>query len=103
MILKKYICYTFFHSKMGFDGLFFARLDYQDEDQRNKTKTMELIWKGSADLGEFSWQYPRSSIYTYIHTYLQIVKAGYLRAFYGIFTTRQTRFVSIGLAAISPL
>jgi lysosomal alpha-mannosidase len=37
---------------MGFDGLFFARLDYQDEDQRNKTKTMELVWKGSANLGE---------------------------------------------------
>ncbi len=51
--LKKYVYVTFFHSKMGFDGLFFARLDYQDEDQRNKTKTMELIWKGSANLGEF--------------------------------------------------
>jgi hypothetical protein len=38
--------------KMGFDGLFFARLDYQDNDQRNNTKTMEMIWKGSANLGE---------------------------------------------------
>ena len=37
--------------KMGFDGLFFARLDYQDEDKRNQTKTMELVWKGSANLG----------------------------------------------------
>ncbi|UJR06766.1 hypothetical protein I4U23_011053 [Adineta vaga] len=42
-------------AQMGFDGLFFARLDYQDEDQRNQTKTMELVWKGSANLGRQSW------------------------------------------------
>jgi lysosomal alpha-mannosidase len=31
---------------MGFDGLFFGRLDYADKDQRLKTKTMEMMWKG---------------------------------------------------------
>jgi lysosomal alpha-mannosidase len=37
---------------MGFDGLFFGRVDYQDYAQRNATKTMEMIWKASADLGQ---------------------------------------------------
>ena len=32
---------------MGFDGLFFGRADYEDIDQRKKTKTMEMMWKGS--------------------------------------------------------
>ncbi len=40
---------------MGFDGLFFGRVDIQDYAERYKTKTMEMIWKGSANLGEESW------------------------------------------------
>ncbi len=40
---------------MGFDGLFFGRVDFQDYAQRNQTKTMEMIWKGSSNLGEQSW------------------------------------------------
>jgi len=40
---------------MGFDGLFFGRVDLQDYAQRNQTKTMEMIWKGSSNLGEQSW------------------------------------------------
>lgn len=36
---------------MGFDGLFFGRADYQDIDRRADTKTMELIWQASANLG----------------------------------------------------
>jgi hypothetical protein len=39
---------------MGFDGLFFARADYQDRQIRNRTKTMEMVWKASANLGELS-------------------------------------------------
>ncbi len=31
---------------MGFDGLFFGRLDYADKDKRLETKTMEMMWKG---------------------------------------------------------
>ncbi|KAK3085809.1 hypothetical protein FSP39_008930 [Pinctada imbricata] len=34
-------------ARMGFDGLFFGRLDYQDKEERMKTKTMEMIWQGS--------------------------------------------------------
>ena len=40
---------------MGFDGLFFGRVDVQDYAERFKTKTMEMVWKGSANLGEDSW------------------------------------------------
>jgi hypothetical protein len=38
---------------MGFDGLFFGRADYEDYRERNRTKTMELLWKASANLGKF--------------------------------------------------
>ena len=37
---------------MGFDGMLFGRADYQDKDQRNRTKSMEMVWKGSANLGK---------------------------------------------------
>jgi lysosomal alpha-mannosidase len=37
-------------AQMGFDGLFFGRNDYNDFDVRNRTKTLEMIWKGSANL-----------------------------------------------------
>ncbi|CAF1592796.1 unnamed protein product, partial [Adineta steineri] len=40
---------------MGFDGLFFGRADYEDIQTRNRTKTREMVWKGSANLGEQSW------------------------------------------------
>jgi len=35
---------------MGFDGLFFGRLDYDDKNKRQDTKTMEMLWRGSDDL-----------------------------------------------------
>jgi len=37
---------------MGFDGLFFGRADYQDRQTRNSTKTLQMVWKASANLGE---------------------------------------------------
>jgi hypothetical protein len=37
---------------MGFDGLFFGRADYRDIQARNMTKTKEMVWKGSANLGK---------------------------------------------------
>jgi lysosomal alpha-mannosidase len=37
---------------MGFDGMFFGRDDYQDHDQRNRTKNMQMVWKASANLGK---------------------------------------------------
>jgi hypothetical protein len=38
---------------MSFDGLFFGLADYQNIAQRNATKTMEMIWKGSANLSVY--------------------------------------------------
>jgi hypothetical protein len=39
---------------MGFDGLFFGRADYQDLNTRHGAKTMEMVWKASANLGQLS-------------------------------------------------
>ncbi|ALC39282.1 CG9463 [Drosophila busckii] len=39
-------------AQMGFDGMFFGRLDYQDKDERLMTKKAEMIWHGSANLAE---------------------------------------------------
>jgi hypothetical protein len=39
-------------ARMGFDGLLFGRLDYQDKLNRLQTKTAEMVWKGSASLGK---------------------------------------------------
>lgn len=39
-------------AQMGYDGMFFARLDWQDKSHRMNTKTPEMIWHGSANLGE---------------------------------------------------
>lgn len=38
-------------AQLGFDGMFFGRLDYQDKNKRLRDKTMEFIWKGSSNLG----------------------------------------------------
>jgi lysosomal alpha-mannosidase len=39
-------------SRMGYDGLFFARLDYQDKNERLRQKTTEIVWEGSPNLGK---------------------------------------------------
>ncbi|XP_060644902.1 lysosomal alpha-mannosidase isoform X1 [Drosophila nasuta] len=39
-------------AQMGFDGMFFGRLDYQDKDERLMTQNAEMIWHGSENLGE---------------------------------------------------
>ncbi|KAL2629535.1 hypothetical protein R1flu_014221 [Riccia fluitans] len=38
-------------AEVGFDAVFFGRADYQDKLQRQKTRTMEFIWRGSKSLG----------------------------------------------------
>ena len=40
---------------MGFDGLFFGRLDYADKNKRKFEKTMEMVWKASQSLYQSSW------------------------------------------------
>lgn len=39
---------------MGFDALFFARIHYADRTQRLSSKSMQMIWDGSDDLGDKS-------------------------------------------------
>jgi hypothetical protein len=38
-------------AQMGFDALFFGRLDYQDKLHRMETGTAELVWQASENLG----------------------------------------------------
>ena len=38
-------------AQLGFDGMFFGRLDYQDKNTRIAERNMEFIWKGSPNLG----------------------------------------------------
>ena len=33
-------------------AFFFSRIDYQDYALRNKTKEMEIVWRGSYSLGQ---------------------------------------------------
>ena len=37
--------------ELGFDGLFFARSDYQDHQNRETKQAMEVIWRASESLG----------------------------------------------------
>ncbi|CAI8011181.1 Lysosomal alpha-mannosidase [Geodia barretti] len=39
------------HSQLGMDGFFFARIDYDDKNQRLSDKTMEMVWQSSQSLG----------------------------------------------------
>ena len=36
---------------LGFNGLFFCRLDYRDKERRIEEQEMELVWQTSPDLG----------------------------------------------------
>ena len=38
-------------TQMGYDGIFFGRIDYQDKVNRMASKTPEMIWKSSNNLG----------------------------------------------------
>ncbi|KAI5341484.1 hypothetical protein L3X38_020758 [Prunus dulcis] len=41
-------------AELGFDSLFFARIDYQDRASRLRDKTLEVIWQGSKSLASSS-------------------------------------------------
>uniref|UniRef100_A0A1J3E3E5 Alpha-mannosidase n=1 Tax=Noccaea caerulescens TaxID=107243 RepID=A0A1J3E3E5_NOCCA len=41
-------------AELGFDSLFFARIDYQDRAKRLSEKTLEVVWQGSKSLGSSS-------------------------------------------------
>lgn len=37
--------------QVGFDALYFSRIDYQDRQRRKDTKSLEVVWRGSKTLG----------------------------------------------------
>eukprot|EP01041_Mallomonas_annulata_P000682 gene682-1305_t len=39
-------------AEVGFDGLFFGRIDYQDRQKRLASKDMEMVWRGSESMSE---------------------------------------------------
>ena len=41
-------------AQMSFDGFFFGRIDYADKNLRLEEKRMELVWRGSRNLGQAS-------------------------------------------------
>jgi len=41
-------------AQMSFDGFFFGRIDYADKNLRLEQKRMELVWRGSRNLGQAS-------------------------------------------------
>ncbi|GAB4848626.1 hypothetical protein Ancab_003333 [Ancistrocladus abbreviatus] len=41
-------------AELGFDSLYFARIDYQDRAKRKDQKTLEVVWRGSKSLGSTS-------------------------------------------------
>lgn len=45
---------------MGFDAFFFARIDYQDYELRNRTRRLEMVWRPSRSLGA------QSDIFTHV-------------------------------------
>ena len=49
-------------AQMGYDGLFFGRLDYADKKKRMADKTMEMLWQGSSSLGKFLSSYAEPEI-----------------------------------------
>ncbi|XXG47127.1 hypothetical protein AAC387_Pa02g1821 [Persea americana] len=41
-------------AEVGFDSLFYGRIDYQDREKRKDDKTLEVVWQGSNTLGSSS-------------------------------------------------
>uniref|UniRef100_A0A8V5H1Z0 Lysosomal alpha-mannosidase n=1 Tax=Melopsittacus undulatus TaxID=13146 RepID=A0A8V5H1Z0_MELUD len=37
-------------AQLGYDGLFLGRIDHQDKAQREQSRNMEMIWRGSGNL-----------------------------------------------------
>jgi hypothetical protein len=58
-MVKDFICMF----QMGFDGLFFGRADHNDIQQRRMTKTQEMVWKSSVNLGEWWTRWMESNLF----------------------------------------
>lgn len=63
-------------ARMGYDGLFFSRLDYQDKANRLNmaNRSPEMVWKASQNLGEhFCYEIISTTLITKEH-FLQITQ-----------------------------
>ncbi|KAH3861295.1 hypothetical protein DPMN_024221 [Dreissena polymorpha] len=60
-ILSRAHCFQF-----GFDGMFVGRIDYQDKQKREATKTLEMVWKTSDSLGATDFTYELCSVKTWL-------------------------------------
>ncbi|EEF51696.1 probable alpha-mannosidase At5g13980 [Ricinus communis] len=51
-------------AEVGFDSIFFARIDYQDRSKRKDEKSLEVVWRGSKSLGSsaqiFAGAFPKN-------------------------------------------
>ncbi|KAJ7971780.1 Alpha-mannosidase [Quillaja saponaria] len=51
-------------AEVGFDSLFFGRIDYQDRAKRKREKSLEVVWRGSKSLGSsaqiFAGSFPKN-------------------------------------------
>ncbi|XP_044502294.1 probable alpha-mannosidase At5g13980 [Mangifera indica] len=51
-------------AEVGFDSLFFGRIDYQDRTKRKNEKSLELVWQGSKNYGSsaqiFAGAFPKN-------------------------------------------
>ncbi|MED6211149.1 hypothetical protein PIB30_070832 [Stylosanthes scabra] len=51
-------------AQVGFDSLFFARIDYQDREKRKDEKSLEVVWQASKSFGSseqiFSGAFPKN-------------------------------------------
>lgn len=50
--MKLSVCvHVFWSLQLGFDSLYFGRIDYQDRAKRKDEKSLEVVWRGSKSLG----------------------------------------------------
>lgn len=54
--------------QVGFDSVFFGRIDYQDREKRKKEKSLEVIWRGSKSLGSSSQVKHKAKNYMVVYT-----------------------------------
>lgn len=52
-------------ARMGFDALFFGRADWRDKTQREETKSVEMVWEASANLGGYLESYIQTQYVLY--------------------------------------
>ena len=49
-------------AQLGFDGVLLGRIDYQDKNYRMATKTAEMVWRGSNNLGSILIYYSKIKV-----------------------------------------